>query len=230
MTSKPNLFETDVALAYLDANVLAKAVTRSILLIGAAYSDDLRVVWSETAETEADRHVRANAVPVARIRAVHGIELGPTGSDPHRFPATSRKDRQILSDAQACRATHLVTEDVDDFAIADIAAAGLHAAVNPDLFMSIHLTEHAYRSALYAICRGRTRYPSSPQELHSRIAANHPLLHAAMATALASRPVDNVLPPPASLFRGSRCLRCADPLESNPRYGLCPACTPDQVR
>lgn len=221
---------TDRARAFLDANVLAKAVTRSLLIIGAGYSEELAVTWSALAESEADRHALPTALRVSRIRQIHDIELGPTGIEADRYRRTSPKDRQILADAVACGATHLVTEDVDDFALSDIEASGIHAAVNPDLFMSIRLPRDAYEAALETICRGRARYPSTPAELHARIAKHHPRLFAAMATSFDVRAVVTTHSTPGVVFRGSRCLQCSTREDLELSHGLCPRCLADQVK
>ncbi|WP_139057713.1 hypothetical protein [Tsukamurella pseudospumae] len=139
--------------------------------------------------------------------------------------STSAKDRQILADAAAAHATYLVTEDVDDFAPNDIHAAGLAAAVNPDLFLSRRVSHETYVAILDVICRGRTRYPQTPAQLHSALAANHPLLYAAHARAFAVDPATPIHRQSRVLFRGTRCLGCAGPLNDSARAaGLCEGC------
>jgi len=58
---------SDPALVFLDANVLARPVTRTLLLVGADPSG-LAVTWSAHVEAEADRHVRGSALPVSGLR------------------------------------------------------------------------------------------------------------------------------------------------------------------
>lgn len=79
--------------AFLDADVLARAVTRTLLLVGAELSG-YRPVWSEHVAAEADRHRRPNQVPLSRLRAF-GWSDGPTGSGAERYQATDSKDRQV---------------------------------------------------------------------------------------------------------------------------------------
>lgn len=74
-------------LVFLDANVLAKLVTRTLLMVG-------------------------------------GV---PTGDVAGRFAPTKGNDRQILADADAARARFLVTEDMGDFAEADLVSLGISA-------------------------------------------------------------------------------------------------------
>jgi len=68
----------DPALVFPDANVLARPVTRTLLLVGADPSG-LAVTWSAHVEAEADRHVRGSALPVSGLRKRLDRVLGPTG-------------------------------------------------------------------------------------------------------------------------------------------------------
>ncbi|GAB96855.1 hypothetical protein BJY21_003960 [Kineosphaera limosa] len=120
---------------FLDANVLAKPVTRTLLMVGGPPSG-FRTVWSRAAEQEAHRHMRPRAISPAAVRRRFGGVLGPTGAIAGRFSATGATDRQILADAEAASACFLVTEDVDDFAEPDLVEVGV-SAVNPDLFLSV---------------------------------------------------------------------------------------------
>jgi hypothetical protein len=129
-------------IVFLDANILAKPVTRTLLMVGGMPSG-FHVLWSETAEREAARHLRLRAVTPSDVRRRFEIPLGPTGDIAGRFASTKGNDRQILADADAARARFLVTEDVDDFAEADLIGLGL-SAVNPDLFLAERLTRDAY--------------------------------------------------------------------------------------
>jgi hypothetical protein len=78
----------DPTLIFLDANVLAKPVTRTLLLVGADPSG-LAVTWSAHVEAEADRHVRGSALPVSGLRKRLDRVLGPTGTSP--LPAHRRQ-------------------------------------------------------------------------------------------------------------------------------------------
>jgi len=57
--------------AFLDANILAKPFTRTLLWVGSRHSD-FAVTWSQRAETEANRHLRPGATPIGRLQ-VHFV-------------------------------------------------------------------------------------------------------------------------------------------------------------
>ena len=105
------------------------------------------VVWSETAEREAARHMKPNALSPTIVRQRFGGELSPVGEGASRFLGTAAEDRQILADAVAAKAGFLITADVDDFAEADLASVGI-SAVNPDLFLAAKLTRKAYAAVI----------------------------------------------------------------------------------
>ena len=86
---------SDRPLIFLDANVLARPVTRTLLLAGADESG-LAVTWSAYAETEADRHMRGSALSVSDLRKRLDRELCPAGSGPDRFTATSAPTGRCL--------------------------------------------------------------------------------------------------------------------------------------
>lgn len=85
MTSgKTSSAPDEVTFVFLDANIVAKPVTRTILMRGAARSG-FAVGWSATAETEAARHMRPRATSPAEVRGRYGGELTPTGEVAGRF-------------------------------------------------------------------------------------------------------------------------------------------------
>lgn len=97
---------------FLDANVLAAPVTRTLLLSAARLSG-YSFTWSQHAEDEASRHMRPGATPLASVRAVHldCMPLSPSADLGGRFQATQGADRQILADASAA-SSHLRTSQV----------------------------------------------------------------------------------------------------------------------
>lgn len=103
---------------FLDANVLAKPVTRSLVLF-AAQASEYTATWSAYAEKEADRHLRPGQMPVSAVRQTARLELSPSGNAPDSID-TSPTDRQILADALEAGAQFIITEDVDDFGIEDL--------------------------------------------------------------------------------------------------------------
>ena len=52
---------------------------------------------------------QASALPVSGLRKRLDRVLGPAGAGPERFGATTASDRQVLADADAARASFLVT-------------------------------------------------------------------------------------------------------------------------
>lgn len=217
---------SDRPLIFLDANVLARPVTRTLLLAGADESG-LAVTWSAYVETEADRHVRGSALSVSDLRKRLDRELCPAGSGPDRFTATSASDRQVLADADAARASFLVTGDVDDFAEGDLATLRL-TAIHPDLFMALRFPRHAYQHALDLLVANMKNPPRTAAEMHGLIACQHPRLFSAHADALGAAHAAAPHPEPAVLVRGIRCVSCesstGDP--GDLRLGLCADCHP----
>jgi len=193
---------------FLDANVLVKPVTRTLLMVGGPLSD-FAVVWSETAEREAARHMKPNALSPTIVRQRFGGELSPVGEGASRFLRTSAEDRQILADAVAAKAGFLITADVDDFAEADLASVGI-SAVNPDLFLAAKLTRKAYAAVIDLFVERQVAPPTTAAEFHSAIARQHPLLFATHADIYDIAPMPSVHPAPTVLFRGERPLRLED--------------------
>ena len=189
---------------FLDANILAKPLTRSLLMLGAVRSGYV-VAWSATAEEEAARHMGPRMTPPSDVRHTYGGELAPTGEVAGRFIATEAPDRQILADAEAAGARFLITEDVDDFSQDDLRALGI-SAVNPDLFLSVRLTREAYAFALGVLAKTRSNPRRSPDQIHAGIAQRHTRLFEAHADLFDDAPEESVHREPDVLFRGARCL------------------------
>ncbi|MDM4764376.1 hypothetical protein QT381_15350 [Galbitalea sp. SE-J8] len=198
---------------FLDANVVAKPVTRTLLMVGASRSGFV-VGWSATAEAEAARHMRSNASRPADVRRRYGGELTPTGHVAGRFGATDAKDCQLLADAEAAGARFIVTEDVDDYGSVDLASVSI-SAVNPDLFLAARLTREAYSVVIQRFVELQVNPPTTPAQFHAAIARNHPRLFAAHADLYDVEPERGIHGEPEVIFRGTRCLRCeriiADP-------------------
>ena len=193
---------------FLDANVLVKPVTRTLLMVGGPLSG-FAVVWSETAEREAARHMKPHALSPTIVRQRFGGELSPVGEGASRFLGTAAEDRQILADAVAAKAGFLITADVDDFAEADLASVGI-SAVNPDLFLAAKLTRKAYAAVIDLFVERQVAPPTTAAEFHSAIARQHPLLFATHADIYDIAPMPSVHPAPTVLFRGERPLRLED--------------------
>jgi hypothetical protein len=226
MTSgKTSSAPDDVTFVFLDANILAKPVTRTILMRGAARSG-FTVGWSAAAEAEAARHMRPRAILPAEVRRRYGGDLTPTGDVAGRFEGTKPTDRQILADADAAGARFLITEDVNDYAVDDLTSVGI-SAVNPDLFLADRLTREAYSMVVRRFVELQVSPPTTPAQFHAAIARNHPRLFAAHADLHDIAPDKGMHREPAVIFRGSRCMRCeriiADP--STIIEGLGPECS-----
>jgi len=159
--------------AFLDANVLAKPFSRSLLLIGAAANGGFEPVWSRHAELEGNS-VLVRRLPDAMrlevLREINAIELSPTGENAQSFIATDPKDRQILADAVAAECSIIVTENVADFAEKDLDATGL-TAVHHDLFAATFLSDDGYLGALQVLRHGKP-----VEEVHQRVSVVHPLV------------------------------------------------------
>ena len=193
-------------IVFLDANVLAKPVTRTLLMVGGVPSG-FHSIWSEAAEWEAARHLRPRAFTPADVRRRFGIALGPTGDIAGRFASTKGNDRQILADAEAVGARFLLTEDVDDFAKADLTSLGI-SAVNPDLFLAERLTREAYALVIDLFVERQVAPPTTAAQFHSALARQHPRLFAAHADLYNVGPATSIHREPAVIFRGTRCLSC----------------------
>ena len=189
---------------FLDANILAKPVTRTLLMAGGPPSG-FRTMWSRTAEQEALLHMASRAASPGAVRRRFGGVLGPTGDVAGRFGGTSASDRQILADAEAAGVDFLVTEDVDDFAETDLASVGI-SAVNADLFLASRLTRSAYAMVIDLFVQRQVAPPTTHAPFPSAIARQHPLLFAAHADLYDIAPDPGPHPPPTIRFRGPRLL------------------------
>jgi predicted nucleic acid-binding protein len=206
---------------FLDANILAKPVTRSLLMFS-SYTSDFTIVWSDYVEKEADRRVRVNRATARSVREMAKSELTPTGGRLSRFLRTDPKDRQVLADAVAAEAAVIVTEDVDDFDESELIAVGI-AAVNPDLFLAECVTSEAYAEAVRRMAAKMSSPTYTPGQLHARIGRQHPLTLVAHKAAFDAEPDAAVNEPPAILYRGDRCLRCLK-VGRHVTLGVCDSC------
>lgn len=216
MTNEPLLI-------FLDANVLAKPLTRTLVL--RCQTSGYTAAWSQAAEDEANRHLRPGQTHLDQVRGLADLLLSATGEVSGRFLGTPAGDRQILADSHMLGATFLVTEDVDDFVVEDLAAAGMSAA-NPDLFLAERTTVQAYQTALHDITDGMSNPARTPEQLHASIARQHPRLFTRHASLYDVTPQASEHRRPAVVFRGTTCLRClATPSDPVGQEGLCSACT-----
>jgi len=190
---------------FLDANVLAKPATRSMVLF-ASNASNYAVTWSAYVEQEADRHLRSGQTPVSQVRQTAHLELSPTGAET-TYPHTDSSDQQVLADAVKARAQFIITENVQDFGIEDLVATKI-TAVNPDLFLAERVTDAGYTEALNRMAALMTHPPRTPEELHTALGRQHPRTVDAHRACFTAHPMSATHHPPATLYRGERCLRC----------------------
>jgi len=191
-----------MTLVYLDANVLVPSYTRTLLVMAAPLSD-FTVIWSLHAEAEAERHQESGAAPISVLRKRFGWDaLVPDGDI--ELDDTDPKDKPILSAASLAGADLVITENVKDFGVQDLASLEMSAA-HPDLVLANRLSVEAYSDILTRLARTRSKQPNTAEEIHSiETGERLPLLAARMKEAF---PVE-VAPPskgaPRLTFRGVR--------------------------
>lgn len=207
---------------FLDANALASPVTRTLLIAGAR-ADAMRVVWSAHVEAEADRHARGTASRVASVRTtILGMELSPSATSTDGLATVSAGDRQVIADAITAEARYLITTDVDDFALADLAGHRM-SAVNPDYFMALRFTEYGYLVGVRVLAEIAKNPPRTEADVHRMLGRRHPRLTDRFAGVYDTTPVLADADQPAALFRGIACLRCDSHLDDDGglRLGMC---------
>lgn len=214
---------SEAPLLFLDANVLASPVTRTLLIAGAR-ADALRWTWSRHVETEADRHARGQASRTSVVRTqILGTELSPTAPNTDGLLTGSLEDRQVMADAIHAGARYLITTDVDDFALDDLAAHGM-SAVNPDYFMASRFSEQAYMEGVDLLAAVQTNPSRTVAEIHRMLGRRHPHLVTQFAGAYDTTSVPPDPDQPSTIFRGVACVRCEARLDdaAGLRLGLCP--------
>jgi hypothetical protein len=213
---------SEAAVLFLDANALASPVTRTLVIAGAR-ADGLRVIWSAHVEGEADRHTRDGAARVSTVRTdILGMELSPSATITEGLVTVSAQDRQVMADAIMAEARYLITTDVDDFAVEDLAGHEM-SAVNPDYFMALRFSEFAYREGVGVLAEVAKSPPRTTADVHRMLGRRHPHLTARFAHLYDPPPVPADPDQPSVLFRGVACLRCDSHLddEEGLRLGLC---------
>lgn len=207
---------------FLDANTLASPVTRTLVIAGCR-ADGLLLTWSAHVEAEADRHARGASSRTSVVRReILGMALSRSARTTEGLLTAAPEDRQVIADAINADARYLVTTDVDDFAIDDLQAHDM-SAVNPDYFMALRFSEHAYREGVRTLAEVARNPPRSEDEVHRMLGRRHPHLAARFSNAYESSPVPADDDQPGTVFRGAICVRCAATLDKaeNKRLGLC---------
>lgn len=206
---------------FLDANVLAAPVTRTLCIVGIERVGG-EVWWSAHAEAEADGHVRGTAMHTSAVRSMLKRDLSATGRVPRGLRTKSAGDRQIIADAVAAKAQYIVTADVDDFAMEDMCALRMSAA-NPDYFLAMRLSVEAYRAGVAQLAAGTSSPPRTGADVHRMLGRKHPRLTERFADAFDSTPAVADPDQPNVFFRGAICIGCGADLETDEhlRLGLC---------
>ncbi|MCL2472010.1 MAG: PIN domain-containing protein [Propionibacteriaceae bacterium] len=221
MTSNP--------VAFLDADVLAAPMTRTLIIVSRVHRDALFLPrWSLTVEAEADRHIRGEQRPLSRVRAELDwdsmIVPDAAENDCAEMTGTSPKDRHVLASATSAQARLIVSRNVSDFGLTDLAKVGLDV-VHPDLFLAMTMSDAMYLDALDAMSTARSRQPNTPTALHSAFGVGHPRLFNRMSHLFPD--VDAPTPyekPPTHVFRGNTCFLCGQHLDDELTDGLCGGC------
>lgn len=214
---------------FVDANTLASPVTRTLLIAGGR-ADGLLLTWSAHVEAEADRHARGASIPTSVVRRdILGMELSRSAPATSGLLTASPEDRQVIADAVQARARFLITTDVDDFAFEDLEANDM-SAVNPDYFMALRFSAHAYREGVRTLAEVAKNPPRSEADVHRMLGRRHPNLATRFADVYESNAVPADSDQPSMLFRGVICVRCEAKLTGieNQRLGLCAAHRPSR--
>jgi hypothetical protein len=207
---------------FQDANVLASPVTRTLVIAGGR-ADRILLTWSAHVEAEADRHARGSSSSTSVVRRdILGMELSTSAPSTKGLLTSAPADRQVIADAIHAGARYLLTTDVDDFALEDLEANGM-SAVNPDYFMALRFTEHAYREGVRTLAEAAKNPPRTEAEVHAMLGRRYPHLTARFAETYETPPVPPDPDQPSVLLRGVICVRCEAELDSaeNLRLGLC---------
>lgn len=209
-------------IVFLDANVLASPVTRTLVLAGGR-ADGLLLTWSAHVEAEADRHARGVSSRTSVLRRdILGMELSESAPTTEGLLTASAEDRQVLADAVLAGARFLITTDVDDFALEDLRTHGL-SAVNPDYFMALRFSEHAYKEGVRTLAEVAKNPSRTGAEVHAMLGRRHPHVTARFADAYETPPVAADLDQPSVLIRGGICVLCDAKLRASKHLtsGLC---------
>lgn len=216
--------------AFVDANVLASPVPRTILYLSRPLSD-FDLVFSPWVEAEAERHQKLGHVPVSVLRQRYDWRFVADPDEPVELEDTDPKDQPVLAAAVEAGAHFVVTGNVKDFGDKDLARLGI-VAVHPGLFLTHHITTETYREVLEMVGASRGREPRDPLSIHEQeISVHLPSLFETHRDLFGPAVPDTTHEPPAVEIRGNRCVRCFGALidERNPVAFLCPACSSTAV-
>jgi len=196
-------------LVFLDADVLAAPVTRTLVLaMGQHPESEYWPVWSPGVEAEADRHVRPGQSLVSVVRQTLELDLLVPDGDVSGEVDTDTKDRHVIGSARSSGVRTLVTRNVHHFGRSDLDRSGI-SAVHPDVFLAACSSRATYRAALEMMSEARSRPPNTPEAIHAALGREHPRLFASMQEVFPGvEPLPGQDEPPTEQFRGSRCIVC----------------------
>lgn len=210
---------------FVDANVLASPVPRTVLYLAQPLSD-FELVFSPWVEAEADRHQKPGQASVSRLRERWDWQVVPDADEFDDLIDTDPKDQIVLASAVEARAQFLVTGNVRDFGEKDLIERRM-VAVHPGLFLAHHLTAAVYREVLTVVGEARAREPRDPFGIHVEEIATHlPALFERYADLFGPIPAETEVRHPKTVFRGGSCVRCTVPLPEVDQHapGLCLEC------
>lgn len=211
--------------AFVDANVLASPVPRTILYLSQPLSD-FELCFSPCVEREAQRHQKPGHVRVSTLRRRFDWTVAPDADDVEGLVDTDVKDRPVLAAAAKAGARYLVTGNVRDFGARDLAEHAM-VAVHPGLFLAHRIDAGTYREVLEVVAEMRARAPRDALSIHEQEIALHlPALFDAHRELFGSPSPDTSHKRPAVSYRGTRCVRCFAPLPAELQHepGLCGRC------
>lgn len=211
--------------AFVDANVLASPVPRTILYLGQPLAD-YELVFSPWVEAEADRHQKPGQTPVSRLRERWDWQVVPDADEFDDLIDTDAKDQVVLASAVEARAQFIVTGNVRDFGEKDLIERRM-VAVHPGLFLAHHLPAEVYREVLTVMGEARARKPRDPYGIHVEEIATHlPALFEMYADLFGPVSAGVEVKHPKFVFRGGFCVRCTAPLPEVDQHapGLCLEC------
>lgn len=159
---------------FVDADVLAAAVPRSILYYGAALPGaNYKLTYSPHTERQAEQNQSAKQIPISELRKRLGWSISDDVANVKTFKLvdTAESDEPILAAAISARAKFIVTGNVKDFGEADLKRHRI-SAVHPGLFLAHRLTTDHYSTILNRLGATRRREPKSPLGIHEHDVAN----------------------------------------------------------
>jgi len=216
-------------LAYVDADVLAAAVPRSILYYAATLPNiGYRLTYSPYAEAQAEKNQSPTQIPVSQLRERFGWNVNADPKSLSRFSLvdTQETDIPIIAAAIHSKAKLIITANVKDFGTDDLARHKL-SAVHPGLFLAHQLTASQYADVLSALGATRQREPKTPLGIHEHDIANElPQLFEQYRNLFGTPNPYQPRNPPKRAFKGNYCIICGRLIKASPgaESGLCVEC------